>query len=358
MARLLSFLAIFLSISVQNTATAETDFSVCDSIAKAEGRRLCYERLGVVKSRSDTIVKITAMLEKQLFSDAATLFSEVEMDIAPLEVKRLEELALEVIKPMPSSKRSLNLEGYKFLNYLNPSNGMYALKIMQYSDGSSNSAILKQLKYNIDKFTKVKTLYHTSVPFSVSSGSRIRLTINVDTAGNASLRVATIYNADSWLWVEKVDVLVDGVSSLFTYGDFTRDNHTRIWEWREEKPNTAQLLMLRKIASADSVTMRFYGEEFYSDRKLRKADMKAIRDVLSVYDELIDLQLKSMLPDVPADFIPKKISRSVGSEPMRCYDPARKTVYSHSPYGMSCSYNDYPISDQDFIIFNKLKSRK
>jgi len=39
---------------------------------------------------------------------------------------------------------------------------------------------------------------------------------------------------------------------------------------------------------------------------------------------------------------------------MRCFDPSRGIVYSHSPYGMNCSAGDYAISDEDFF---KLQGR-
>ena len=57
---------------------------------------------------------------------------------------------------------------------------------------------------------------------------------------------------------------------------------------------------------------------------------------------------------VRQNLIPKRITRKVGSKPMRCFDPSRGIVYSHSPYGMNCSAGDYAISDEDFF---KLQGR-
>lgn len=345
-------------ISLSNMVYAETDLSMCDSIAKAEGRQLCYERLGAAKLKSNAVLDISSLLKEFRFEDAIKLLSKVKTEITTAEQDKLEKIALEVIKPIPSSKRSLNSSGYLFLNYLRPDNGSYALKIIQYGGNANVAAKLKSLKYKVDKFTKITTYYHTDIPLSVSSGSRIRLTINMDTSGNTYLSLATIYNSDMWLWVKRVDANIDGINSALTYGNFNRDNSVDIWEWREETPSSTQLQILRKIAAAKSVTLRYYGEEFYSDRKLSQRDIKAIADLLIIFDQINELQLNALLADKPDDFIPQKIIRSVGREPMRCYDPIRKSVYSHGPYGMSCSSKDYPISDQDFNIFNKLKSNR
>jgi len=57
---------------------------------------------------------------------------------------------------------------------------------------------------------------------------------------------------------------------------------------------------------------------------------------------------------VRQNLIPKRVTRNVGSKPMRCFDPSRGIVYSHSPYGMNCSPGDYAISDEDFF---KLQGR-
>ena len=291
-----------------------------------------------------------------MFKDAVLRLSGIKPSITTSEITQIENIALEVIRPIPSSKRNINLEGYRFLNYLNPSNGVYSLKIIQYDDNIRLDSSVKTLSSSIDKFTKVTTYFHPSIPQSVSAGSRIRLNIVMDTSGNTSLRLGTIYNSDRWLWVNKVDVLIDGTNLAFTYGDFNRDNSTNIWEWREESPSSKQLYALQKIASAKSVTLRFYGEEFYSDRKLKQMDIQAVSDVLHIFDQIKKVQLSTVVSEMSSDFVPKKIIRSVGSKPMRCYDPSRNLVYSHSPYGISCSSKDYAISEKDFMIFKKLNS--
>jgi hypothetical protein len=180
--------ASLLFISFCSTSRAETDSAICETIAKAEGRQLCYERLAAVTSMSDVILEISILLKEHMFKDAVTQLAKIKPSITTSEITQLENLALKVIRPIPSSKRNTNLEGYRFLNYLNPSNGVYSLKIIHYDDNIRLGSSVKNLNSSLDKFT---TFYHPSIPQSVSSGSRIRLNIEVDTSGNAYLRLGS-----------------------------------------------------------------------------------------------------------------------------------------------------------------------
>jgi hypothetical protein len=49
------------------------------------------------------------------------------------------------------------------------------------------------------------------------------------------------------------------------------------------------------------------------------------------------------------NYTPKRVIRSVGSKPLRWFDPSRRIVYSHPPNSISCALNDYSISEEDFL---------
>ena len=107
-----------------------------------------------------------------MFQDAILRLSKIRPSITSSEIMKIENIALKVIRPIPSSKRKVNLEGYRFLNDLNSSNGVYSLKIIQYDDEMRLESTVKTLSCLKDKFTKVTTYYHPSIPQSVSAGSR------------------------------------------------------------------------------------------------------------------------------------------------------------------------------------------
>jgi hypothetical protein len=335
---------------------AEVDLSRCNSIAKLEGRQLCYDRATkLYNNEADKrlfIVDFRSLVKEQFFVAAAKKLAPFRTLLDSNQLKLLEEIVLSEVRPIPSSAKQKNYDGYILLSQLDPNNVTYLVKIQKYSSQSTERQSLKgfeTLSVKLDTFTGEKSYYHRLDSMNVNAGSRVSLLITHVAEKSPNLVLRTIYNADSWLWVNRVSVLVDGTSYQLTRGHFIRDNSNTIWEWRSEKPSPQQLFVLNKIAEGQTATLRFHGDEFYSDRKLSGKHKTAISEVLALYDALEDSRKLRSKGNTEKNYTPKKVVRSVGSKAMRCFDPSRRIVYSHSPFGMACASSDYPISDEDFF---------
>jgi hypothetical protein len=335
---------------------SEIDLTRCNSILKEEGRLLCVERLTKYheknQTKEDFFEDLKVLIEEDRFTDARNRSNQFQSALSEKQINLLEKLLLSRVKPIPSSEKKKNYEGYRLLFAFKPNNLKYLSKIQRYSeqdDIQKGSLIIEDLRLEIEDFTKEKLYYHPSDPTRVSAGSRISLLLRNNFKGYVNLKMRTIYVADSWLWVNRVSVLVDGTSYQLTRGEFTRDNNQKIWEWISETPTVGQILLLEKIANGKKVTVRYHGEDFYDDRNLTRKQKTAIREILSIYKGLQEIRKTEAKSELNESFVPQRIIRSVGSKPMRCFDPERKIVYSHSPFGMPCGLGTYPISDADFF---------
>lgn len=109
---------------------------------------------------------------------------------------------------------------------------------------------------------------------------------------NFSLRRRFQYESDDWLFVKKVEALLekDGqkeVLTIFQGRGFERDNSAgRVWEYLDDLVGDVEYLQLIKMNEADNVTLRYSGDQYHNDRKLTNKEKGALRDVLEVYKEL------------------------------------------------------------------------
>lgn len=97
------------------------------------------------------------------------------------------------------------------------------------------------------------------------------------------LRMKVMYRADDWLFVNSYIVVADDVRYESPVQKFKRD-HTSgiIWEWIDVSPNNEQLKLLKKVADAKEVTVRFKGNNYSADKTMStkaKTDVKRIMEV-------------------------------------------------------------------------------
>ena len=102
------------------------------------------------------------------------------------------------------------------------------------------------------------------------------------------------YYADDWLFIKNFTVKADNQKFYITpsYKDITRDNTaSSIWEHiaLDYKSNKE---VINAIANSSNTTIRFYGKDYYNDRKLSKAKIKAMKDMLSLYQLCTEGYLK------------------------------------------------------------------
>ena len=105
------------------------------------------------------------------------------------------------------------------------------------------------------------------------------------------LRLKITYASDSWLFVKSVWGKADGKKIAIPQvsaplSGWERDNGSgKIWEWSDAPIEDAQdIASLRQIALSKEVTLRFEGQQYYSDRTLSGAQLQAFRDMISAYE--------------------------------------------------------------------------
>ena len=319
----LMFFGVVVSVVATFVSAQGVDISSCTSITDAKERLACFGLLARQQERVDgesveqtTLEELKTLIEKLEFSAAGQLLKESVQDMAPNEVDTLEQMALSSVRPIPSSDISMNLGGYRLLSLLRPTEKRYIAKIDSYAarlESGGNESFFSSLRMETELATGNRLYYDPTDPTFVGSRSRISAVIVEPQNSRPRLLLRIVYVADSWLLVEGVDAILDGNSTRLTYGEFSRDNTSTIWEWRSESPSTAQRQLLKKIEKADQIVLRFYGNEFYNDRRLQQMDKGALKRVLSLFLAFEEDRLKNKIEEVEGQdkFVPQMFTGGV-----------------------------------------------
>lgn len=268
--------------------------------------------LKAAKNRISGTIPATATPEDQLGALVQSYTEFNRLYGSHLSSQHLfEQEAIRIVHPLPASELELNAKGYEFLSQINSSEQTYAKKAADYRKGiaeakaasiAAKKAAIDRAENNIlgkyrsqrDNFTKTTFYTHRSSPPYLNSRSTTYLYIGKDES-SVWLRLKTTYTADSWLFVEKVSVLIDGEPELLTSGRFDRDNHSKIWEWMDERPSDRQLSTLKRMGQAKSVILRYEGSKYRKDVTLNANDKAAIKDVLNDIESLRKIQAEKRL---------------------------------------------------------------
>lgn len=101
---------------------------------------------------------------------------------------------------------------------------------------------------------------------------------------NVYLRLKLQYEDDDWLFINKVQFLIDGEVFDFANGNFERDNDGgRIWEWADMSVSNNTIAILSMIADGNSAKVRYTGNKYYDDRTITSREKKVIKETLEVY---------------------------------------------------------------------------
>lgn len=151
---------------------------------------------------------------------------------------------------------------------------------------------LKSLARDYDKMKGIAWYRSATSPKHTNANAFYLYFGREDSGRFTPLRLVIQYYADDWLFVSRAWAKVDGQTidplpqrTGRPFG-WERDNGGgKIWEWSDaEVSQPADKAAVRKIAEAKSVTVRFEGRQYYNDRTLTAAQLKALRDVIAAYE--------------------------------------------------------------------------
>ncbi|KMK66035.1 hypothetical protein [Puniceibacterium sp. IMCC21224] len=230
-------------------------------------------------------------VESGQWTDARTAYRDlIKTGFASEEVKSdLEARMLALVRPLPSSARETNLQGYQFLAEVRPEKAEYIAKIETYEAAikAARQRAVTSLRTTEDKIEGITWYQHPNAPKYLNSRSTAYLYMGKKGgAGRPWLRMKVQYTGSDWLFVTSVTAWHDGIKESLIAGSFERDNNTSIWEWMDVTPDDDQIEVLRSLATANEAILRFNGDQYHRDVTLSSGDKKAIRDILDAHDAL------------------------------------------------------------------------
>lgn len=140
----------------------------------------------------------------------------------------------------------------------------------------------KNLTKEVDEIKGTTWVSHKSIP-ALGTYMSIYFGLKEQGARVMPLRLKLQYHADDWLFVRSVTIKADEQKFELGSLEFERDNsYGGIWEWSDTVARDQD--MLRKIADAKKVTIRFDGSQYYSDFILPQSQKEAIKEMLLAWE--------------------------------------------------------------------------
>lgn len=100
----------------------------------------------------------------------------------------------------------------------------------------------------------------------------------------SNFRLAIQYFADDWLFIEGYRFVIDGETFRYSPMKVERDNGGGdIWEWSDEKVSLPAINIIQALVKAKSAKMRFEGAQYYKEKIITAAQIKAVKDVYDLY---------------------------------------------------------------------------
>lgn len=140
----------------------------------------------------------------------------------------------------------------------------------------------KSLKKNTDEIKGITWVSHKSIP-TLDTYMSLYFGLEGENSRVMPLRLKLQYHSDSWLFVQSVTIKADDQTFQLGSLDFERDNgYGGIWEWSDTIAEDKA--MLRKIADAKKVTIRFDGKQYYYDFSLPESQKQAIKEMILAWE--------------------------------------------------------------------------
>lgn len=140
----------------------------------------------------------------------------------------------------------------------------------------------KNLKKNTDEIKGITWVSHKSIP-TIDTYMSLYFGLEGESSRVMPLRLKLQYHSDSWLFVQSVTIKADDQTFELGNLDFERDNsYGGIWEWSDTVAENKA--MLRKIADAKKVTIRFEGRQYYNDFSLPESQKRAIKEMMLAWE--------------------------------------------------------------------------
>lgn len=98
------------------------------------------------------------------------------------------------------------------------------------------------------------------------------------------LRFKIKYYGDDWLFVSSYKIAADDYRWQSPKVSFERDHSSGdVWEWSDVAASEKYIEVAKALANAEKSTIRFQGNQYYSDKQLQEDQKKGILDILKLF---------------------------------------------------------------------------
>ncbi len=156
-----------------------------------------------------------------------------------------------------------------------------------------NAEPLEKLKVDRDDMRDLSFYRHPSGMMLGQSDAYLYIVVNK--SKELSLRMNLTYLGEDWLFVRKAWTKLDGDAvDLTDVGNEWRRNNSSSWVWEVSDTylEGVALKNIKRLANADSPTIRFEGRDFYQDFKPSQKRLQAMRAVIAAYEAAAGKEIK------------------------------------------------------------------
>lgn len=234
-------------------------------------------------------LKIEKPNAEKLFKNANTFFMDKKFEESKKEL-------LILLKKYPTSKEVTKAK--KLINQVNAELNKIRNEeqiIKEKNKRIKNLKIeqaTKKLRKKVDNLENI-TWYRDRTSPQYTNYNGFFLYIGDRGNNYPTLRLRIQYKGDSWLFIEKYIIYVDGLKykTIETeYGDVERDNGTGgVWEWYDApitkytNDTVNDFDVIRAIINGDDVKLKLIGRQYSKVKTITNTQKIALKNVLEVY---------------------------------------------------------------------------
>lgn len=163
-----------------------------------------------------------------------------------------------------------------------------SIRIMQKAQDDSIAELSPKFKQIVDEFEDYTWIKHNTSP-NYTNCNTIYLYFKKNADGRfKNLRLRIQYEADDWLFINRVVFNCDGENFIYLPLDMQSDlGHGRIWEWSDDLVITKHdTEIVYKIAKANQVKVKFKGSKYYATRTMDDEELRAFKETFEYYNLL------------------------------------------------------------------------
>lgn len=152
--------------------------------------------------------------------------------------------------------------------------------------------IAKNFRKEYNEYDKTTYYYHKSSPMNLDADALYCYFYTRDVGSKwdrysaYNFRFRIQYNDDDWLFIEKMQFLINGETVTIDPKKMEREvlgHGNGVTEWMDVQPNRDELELIKKLSRAQSAKMKLTGKHFSDERTISAKQTAALKDCIHLY---------------------------------------------------------------------------